>query len=67
MNLNHLIPNAEAAKILGVIVQTLANWRLQQRGPAYIRLGRKIYYRVEDLQDYILSKRVDPNADLKGE
>lgn len=31
---------------------TLANWRLAGKGPAYIRFGRKILYRLSDVEAY---------------
>ena len=34
----------EAAKKLGVAVQTLRNWRHVRRGPAYIKFGRNVRY-----------------------
>ena len=38
----------------------LAQWRHKGIGPAYYRLGRKIIYRGEDLNDWAASNRVDP-------
>lgn len=34
-----LLTPAEMAKVLGVAEQTLANWRCQNRGPRYVKLG----------------------------
>jgi hypothetical protein len=39
--------------------QTLANWRFQRKGPAYCRVGRRIIYRMDDLEAYLKSRRVD--------
>ena len=33
--------------------RTLANWRSHGRGPRFIRVGRLIRYRVEDLQAFL--------------
>ncbi len=52
----------EAAKQLGIAVQTLRNWRHIRKGPAYIKLGRSVRYRVEDILDFIEKNRIDPNA-----
>lgn len=41
-----LLPQ-QAAEILGVKVQTLAEWRLNGRGPPFIKLGRAVRYRPE--------------------
>jgi len=54
----------EAAAVLGVRRGTLANWRLQRRGPAYLRLGggRAIRYRLSDLTAFAEASRIDPEA-----
>ena len=43
----------EAAKRYDLSVGTLANLRFQKRGPKYYRCGRKILYRVPDLEEYL--------------
>lgn len=35
--------------------QTLARWRHEGRGPRYVKLGRRIAYRVRDLQEFVES------------
>ena len=47
--MNELIDTIEAAQHLRVSRQTLAKWRLQGFGPKFIRCGRKILYRAEDI------------------
>jgi hypothetical protein len=42
-----------AAEVIGCAPRTLANWRSQRRGPRFIRVGRLIRYRIEDLQEYL--------------
>lgn len=46
---------SEAAFYLGVSESTLNTWRTRSMGPRYVRLGRKVLYRVEALNDYLLS------------
>lgn len=43
----------DAANYLGVAAQTLANWSTQGRGPKTLRLGRKVFYRLNDLDAFI--------------
>jgi hypothetical protein len=50
----------EASKTMGVAVQTLRNWRHLRKGPAYLKLGRSVRYRTEDLSDFIKKNRIDP-------
>lgn len=54
----------EAALFLGVARQTMANWRSQRRGPAYLKLGRRVVYRLSDLEDFIQSCRIDPQGNI---
>nr|WP_319522182.1 helix-turn-helix domain-containing protein [uncultured Desulfosarcina sp.] len=50
----------QASKILGVSVQTLRNWRHLRKGPSYMKMGRAVRYNLDDLQDYMEKKRIDP-------
>jgi len=38
-----------AAKFLNMSTHTLEKWRLTDRGPAYYKIGRKVFYLPEDL------------------
>ena len=57
-----LLDTYEAAEYLGVPRQTLAVWRTRHKktGPAYVRMGRWIKYRRDDLDAYIDAQRVTP-------
>ena len=48
-----------AAEYLGLHPRTLDNWRSQRRGPCFVRVGRLIRYRVEDLEEYLASRKVE--------
>jgi predicted DNA-binding transcriptional regulator AlpA len=54
----------QAAKILGLAVQTIRNYRCSRNpdAPAYYKLGRSVRYRVGDLLDYLEKHRIDPKA-----
>lgn len=43
----------QAATYLGVAVATLARHRSEGRGPRYLRLGNRIFYRRRDLDAYL--------------
>ncbi len=49
-----------SAEYLGVCPRTLDNWRSQGRGPRYVRVERRIVYRVADLEAYLESRTVEP-------
>ncbi len=40
--------------------EKLAQWRHKGVGPAYYKLGRKILYRGEDLNEWAEARRIDP-------
>lgn len=48
-----LISARGTAAILGVTTATLANYRWQGRGPRFIRVGRLIRYRLDDVERWI--------------
>ena len=48
----------EVAEIYSIAAGTLANWRTQGRGPKYFRVGRKILYRLEDVENFLFQNPV---------
>lgn len=44
-----LLSPADLASLLGVDERTLAVWRAAHKGPAFVRLGRAIFYRRSDV------------------
>lgn len=58
--MNEVVTERKASEELGIAVQTLRNWRHQRRGPAYLKLGRAVRYRVGDLNDFKEKHRIDP-------
>jgi excisionase family DNA binding protein len=51
-----MIRTEQAAKILDVTKSTLESWRCRGGGPNFVRYGRAIRYREEDLERFIESK-----------
>lgn len=43
----------EAARYLGLSVSTLEKMRLEGRGPRYLKLGGRCFYRRSDLDAYV--------------
>lgn len=43
--------------------EKLAQWRHRNRGPAFIRIGRRIGYHGSDLNAYLNAQRVEPNGE----
>ncbi|MBE1514304.1 helix-turn-helix transcriptional regulator [Nesterenkonia halotolerans] len=42
-----------AAEFLGLSENTLAQWRCRDTGPAYVKLGRTVVYRIETLEAFL--------------
>lgn len=43
----------QAADYLGCRPKTLENWRALGRGPAYLKLGSRVLYPQQELDDYV--------------
>ena len=54
-----LISEKDAAEYVGRKVDTLRLDRRKGVGPAYYRVGRRILYRVGDLEAFLSSRRVE--------
>jgi hypothetical protein len=60
-----IITPEELAVTLGVTVSTVHGWRDQGTGPDYTRLGKRVYYRLEDVELWTSANvlRPKPNGD----
>jgi hypothetical protein len=58
-----LLPQDEAAQILKVKKQTPAAWRNRRQGPAYVKVGRRVFYRPSDLREWLESRVVRPDGE----
>lgn len=52
-NADELLNEDEAAVYLRLSKKTLQNWRVSGRGPAFVKIGRCVRYRVDVLVAYI--------------
>lgn len=65
---NQTIPPHEAAQVLGVSLSTLAVWRCTGRyNLPYIKVGRKIRYRLADLEAWLETRSRQHTGQSKGE
>ncbi len=48
-----LLTTQEAGRYLGLATSTLNKWRCHGDGPVFIKLGRAVRYRKEDLGDFL--------------
>lgn len=55
-----LMDTAGASALLGCSPGALVRFRVERRGPPYIKIGKLIRYRRRDLLRWISSQRVSP-------
>jgi len=48
----------QAAKLYGLNVGSLANMRCRRQGPRFFRVGKKVLYKVEDLERWLFDEPV---------
>lgn len=49
----HLTPAELVERLRGAVtVGTLANWRAARRGPPYVKIGRKVFYPLEGIEQW---------------
>ena len=54
------LSTAEAAAYLGIATDTLHQWRARGQGPAYVCVGARRVYRLDDLRQWADERRVVP-------
>ena len=58
--ISDLLNTPETAKALRLGTATLQRWRKSGKGPPYIEMGRKVYYRRADLERWIEEQQRPP-------
>ena len=53
MHTEHHLDNTAAAAFLGVSPRTLERKRLEGDGPKFVKIGRRVVYRLRDLEAYL--------------
>jgi predicted DNA-binding transcriptional regulator AlpA len=53
LHISRPLTEGEAAELIGVKPQTMAVWRSKGTGPPYLKTGRSIRYRPEDIKEYL--------------
>lgn len=62
--LNPNLTASQAAEFLGIKTTTLANWRMENKGPKYMRVGRMIRYRYNDVVEFRDRYVVEPESSV---
>jgi len=60
--LPQLVSSKQAARALGIPEGTLRYWRCIGSGPAWVKLGRRALYSVDDLVEFIARGRRKPSV-----
>ena len=54
------VESAAAAPMIGVEPETLKLWRRKGIGPAYVKFGNRVRYRVSDIEAWLDAHTVTP-------
>jgi Helix-turn-helix domain len=55
-----LLDKDEAAHVCHVLPETMTAWRCAGRGPRYVKIGRRVFYRESALRDWLRVQERDP-------
>lgn len=58
-----LVPTSVAAARLYVSPRTMIRWRELRKGPCFVRAGRRVLYRITDIDEWLDASR----AEMVGE
>lgn len=56
----NLLPEEEYGRLVGRAIVTLRRDRREGRSPAFIRIGRTVYYARKDIADWMQANRTEP-------
>ena len=59
------ISRYDLARELGLTVDTLGRWERRRKGPACVRAGRKVLYRMSVVQDWLQSQEMPRVTETK--
>ena len=54
----------QASEYLGLAVSTLNKWRCLGGGPVFIKMGRAVRYRIEDLETFVQKSKASSTSCL---
>lgn len=60
------LTSGDAAQYLGLTAKVLANQRSQGIGPPFVKLGKTVFYRKEDLDAWIAARRASSTAEWRN-
>ncbi|WP_339033395.1 helix-turn-helix domain-containing protein [Bradyrhizobium symbiodeficiens] len=57
---DELIDPLQVAGALNVKPQTLTAWRTLGKGPVFVKVGKRVFYRRADVESWLGAQRRDP-------
>lgn len=57
-----MLTTKQAAELTGTSASTLQYYRFMKQPPAYVKLGRRIFYRPDDLRAWIEQGVIEPEV-----
>ena len=64
--MQNLLTEQDVSRQLHVSLATLRRWRLEGRGPKFIKVSSLVRYRPEELEEWLASQPVGGTSDLRG-
>ena len=61
-----LLTTKEVAESFGIAPNTMEIWRIRGEGPRFVKCGRYVRYRRNDVEDYIESRTVSSTTRVQG-
>lgn len=56
-----LLRTPDVAKMLGISITKLEHWRSAGEGPTWIKVGRSVRYRPQEIESYLEANTVSSN------
>jgi len=67
MNTTKALTEQHVAELTELSVRTLQKWRLTGEGPVFVKLGRAVRYREEDIDAFLEACARRSTSDLGGQ
>ncbi len=64
MTIEALLTAKTLSERIAVTTGCLAKWRITGQGPTFVRIGRRIAYRPEAVNDWLASRTVNSTSEL---
>jgi excisionase family DNA binding protein len=66
MNQTPLLLQWQLSDLLNVSTRTLERWRVEGVGPIYVKVGRRVLYRREDVETWLTERVRHSTSEMGG-